>query len=354
MSWALKQLEVTPDFSAQDCLSAHGTACDLCAKACPHEAITVSRTVKIDPVDCTGCGLCVAVCPSHALSVPARKGPTPNPLRCSKVQGDGPSVTCLAKLGVSELARMAAADEDQTVRLAHADCASCPVGDATVPKVVEGTAEKARALRAVAGGELHLELKHADRLEATPDRRPVSRRDLLHGGWSQLKQAGGEAVAPLDQMLDQVTGRSKAGSSATAVRRTIRTISSEELTERAPLPPEHVARLRTLQQASPAPDQPVPWPLPALLDGCILCPACTRACPSDAIRRVFDGDAMGGAHLELEAARCTGCEACVQACPVGVVVMREDVTWSEVTGPTQVLHEAGPPSGPGGGVSRDG
>lgn len=353
LDWAMKQVEVAPDYSATDCLSAHGTACNLCADACPHQAITVSRTVKIDPVDCTGCGLCVAACPSHALSPSGRKVAFPNPLRCSKVQGDGASITCLAKLQASEMAQMAGLDEAQTVRLAHGDCANCPIGSAEVPQVVAATAAKAKALRLVGGAELHLELQQTERLEAQPDRRTIGRRELLRGGWSQLRHAGSEAMAPLDRALERVTGRVAGdeaprafGSSAKAPR--------IKPAERAELPAEHVGRLRTIAQAEPAPQQLVPWALPEVLDGCILCPACTRACPSDAIRRVFDGDGSGGARLELEAARCTGCTACVQACPVGVVVMRDPVPWSDVIGPTRLLHQAGPPTGADGSVSRSG
>lgn len=351
LEWAMKQVEVAPDYSATDCLSAHGTACDLCAKACPHEAVTVGRTVKIDPVDCTGCGLCVAACPSQALSPRGRKAALPNPLRCSKVQGDGTSVTCLARLQASDLAQMAGLDPDQTVRLAHGDCAGCPIGDASVPQVVAATAEKARALRAVGGGTLNLELSRTERLEAQPDRQAVSRRELLRGGWSQLRRTSSEAMAPLDKALERVTGRTVEQAPPPPFGSTTRPPRIAK-TERAELPAEHVARLKAIGQAEPTPDQMVPWPLPMVLDGCILCPACTRACPSDAIRRVFDGDAMGGARLELEAARCTGCTACVQACPVGVVVMRDPVPWSEVVEPLRLLHEAAPPTAPGGSVSR--
>jgi uncharacterized protein len=46
------------------------TKCNLCVKACPTKAITISP-VNIDHLKCTACGKCIAVCPVKVYSTPA-------------------------------------------------------------------------------------------------------------------------------------------------------------------------------------------------------------------------------------------------------------------------------------------
>jgi ferredoxin len=327
LGWAFRQADVTPSYTAPHCLSVRGTGCHVCADVCPHEAITIQRTVKIDPIDCTGCGLCVAACPSHAL-VPRDRAPTERALRCSQVPGEGTSVVCLARLEATDLVRMAASGA--RVTLARSDCSACDVGGPAVPAAVDRNAAEAARLLALHGRELELDVVEVDRFEIPVDRRELSRRELLRGGWREVRRTSGTLLAPLERFADP----------------------DEAPEQGQPLPAEHRRRLRAIELAAPAPATLVPLRLPEVLDGCILCPACTRACPTNALRRVFDGDAAGGARLELEADRCVDCDACVVACPVDVVRMRDDVTWAEVVGPTRVVYRAERPSGPLGAVAR--
>lgn len=327
LGWAFRQADVTPSYSATHCLSVRGTGCRACADVCPHEAITIQRTVKIDPIDCTGCGLCVAACPSHALA-PRDRAPTERALRCSRVRGDGASVLCLARLQATDLVRMAAGGA--RVTLARSDCGACDVGGAAVPAAVAGAVAEAAGLLALHGRELGLDVVEVDHFEIPVDRRELSRRELLSGGWREVRRTSGTLLAPLERFADP----------------------EEPPAGGQPLPAEHRRRLRAIELAAPAPATLVPLRLPEVQEGCILCPACTRACPTNALRRVFDGDAAGGARLELEADRCVDCDACVVACPVDVVRMRDDVTWGEVIGPTRVVYRAERPSGPMGAVAR--
>jgi len=327
MNWAFKQADVTPTFAAQHCLAVRGSGCRACADACPHEAITVTRSVKIEPVDCTGCGLCVAACPSFALA-PRDRVVTDQAVRCSQVQGETTSVVCLARLQASDLVRMAA--PGRPLRLARSDCANCDIGGPAVPAAVDHAAAEARELLALHGRTLELEVLEVEHFDVPRDRVEISRRDLLRGGWKEIRRSGSVLLAPLEGLAE----------------------TEEDAGDRRALPAEHLRRVRAIELAEPRPDTIVPLSLPEVLDGCILCPACTRACPTHALRRVFDGDAAGGARLELENDRCVGCDACVDACPVDVVRMRDDVSWGEFTGPPRIVYRAERPAAPLGAVVR--
>jgi formate hydrogenlyase subunit 6/NADH:ubiquinone oxidoreductase subunit I len=330
LGWAFRRADVAPTFEADHCLVHHGAACRACADACPHDAVRVTRTVTIDPIDCTGCGLCVAACPSHALTPVAPVEPH-DALRCSRVAGEATSVTCLARLQPSDLVRMGS--DGRHVTLARGVCDGCDVGGAAVPAVIDETVAAATALLAVHGRRLEVTVLETDRLDRTIAPRTLSRRDLFQTGWSQARTAGAAALAPLERLAppDAVDD------------------------ERPALPAEHQRRLRALELADLADDAPVPWRLPEVLDGCIFCPACTRVCPTDAIRRVFDDTPDGGGggmRIELEATRCVGCDACVDVCPVHVVRMRDEVTWGEATAPARTLATSPAPRGPEGSVPR--
>ena len=326
MDWAFKQADVTPKFTTQHCLAVRGGSCRACAETCPHDAITITRTVTIDPIECTGCGLCVAACPSFALA-PRGRAPVDRAVRCSEVAGEAPSVICLARLQASDLVRMAAGGD---VTLARADCGGCEIGGPGVPAAVARTVAAASDLLALHGRTLALEIVETERFDVPRDERELSRRELLRGGWSQMRRSSGTLLAPLELLAE----------------------SEPAPADRLALPVEHRRRMRTLELAKLEVEATVPLRLPEVLDGCILCPACTRACPTNAIRRVFDGDAAGGARVELEADRCVGCDACVDACPVDVVRMRDDVQWGEFGGPTRIVYRAERPPAPLGAVPR--
>ncbi len=331
MAWAFKRADATPEFHAPTCLVHHGALCTKCADACPHEAITITRTVTIDAIDCTGCGLCVAVCPTHALA-PRTPAPTARDVRCSQVAGDAPSVACLARLQPSDLVRMGAANE--RVTLGRSACEDCAIGSADVPEAVATTIVAAEALLGVHDQAPEFVVVQVERLDPSVDPRALSRRDLFRVGWGQMKQASGAALGPLEKLAPE---------------------EPRGAADRPPLPAEHQRRLRALEVAELAPEELVPFPLPAVADGCIFCPACTRVCPTDAIRRAFDDapesaptggvggrPAQGPMRIELEADRCVGCAACVDVCPVHVITMRPTVPWGEVVGGVRTVASSTP------------
>lgn len=342
LAWAFRRADASPEFTAATCLVHHGVGCTACADACPHDAITITRTVAIDPIDCTGCGLCVAACPSHALA-PRAPAPTARDVRCSQVAGDAASVTCLARLQPSDLVRLGATAD--TVTLGRGACSGCTVGGTGVPDAIADAVAAAERLLAVHGRAPDFVVAEVERLDPSLDPRALSRRDLLRSGWDRVKDVGGAVLAPLERLAPA---------------------EDEGATDRPPLPAEHRRRWRTLELAALDGDAEVPWRLPVVADGCIFCPACTRVCPTDAIRRVFDeappAPAGGGVgarggpqpmRLELEVDRCVGCDACVDVCPVHVIAMADATTWADLTAGPRTVARSGERPGHTGVVARD-
>lgn len=321
LGWFFKQTEATPTYHQERCLATKATGCRICADECPHDAIRVRRKVEIDPIDCTGCGICVSACPSLALTPRGAAVPSDVALRCSQVAGNAPSVTCLARLLPTDLLRLA--DPDGVVRLGRGDCADCAIGAPDVPERVEATAGRARAIAAVLSRDLRVRIEHTERVDVEVQDRSLSRRDLLRSGSVTTKRVTATALAPLERLAgpEQAPGG------------------------RPALPTDWIDTLALYDDASLAPETLVPARLPHVVEGCLFCPACTAACPTDAIQRRFEDD--GATTLWLEPRRCVGCDACQQVCPVKVVKMDEPVTWERLSNDRTELARRGGESPPG-------
>lgn len=321
LNMALKAMEVAPANTTARCLNSTEGAgsCTACLDVCPHEAVTIDRLVAIDGVDCTGCGICVRACPSEALELETRLPVGSNAVRCSQVKGGAPSVRCLAQLSATDMLRLGAGSGE--LHLAHGECAGCRVGDATVPEVARATAGTARELAAVLGRDLSVKIEQRASLDDENRRRTtVSRRQLFGGGIKEVQRLAADALAPLERVLPL---EPEEGAQA----------------ELDPLPVELRRRYRAIQIADPEPTAQVPWRLPRVDDGCILCPACTRACPTDAFSRDFGGEQ---GVLMLDPERCLGCDACMRACPVKVIHLDDEVTWGELSGGKAEAYRASP------------
>lgn len=326
LSLIVKATNITPTYTPAHCLVVTKAVggCTVCEEVCPHNAITIGRQVQIDEIDCTGCGLCVQACPSQALSSSVSYG-RGAPLKCSQVAGDAQSVQCLARLQPSDL--LALAGRKDRVTLVRGQCEGCKIGGAEVPERLTALAEDAAALAAVRGRTLETDLLVKDRYDATDNPDTISRRDLLRGGLRGSQRVSADLLAPLEAF-------------------------GETQAEEKGVPLELEKRFLLLQAARPAEDDPVPWTLPRVHDGCILCPVCTNVCPTDAFHRDLNPvQAGGGGVLKLEPERCNGCNACVTSCPVRVITLEGEVTWGELSGGTQaVYHKTG--GGASGAVSR--
>ncbi|CAN5906515.1 4Fe-4S dicluster domain-containing protein [soil metagenome] len=311
----VKAVSVQPDYTKEHCLAYKQSvsACSICRDTCPHQAISFVRgkEVAIDDVDCTGCGLCVQACPSQALESKVSYQPGA-PLKCSQVKGGAQSVQCLARLMPSDLLRLAGRKD--SVTLVRADCGDCKIGNAAVPLAVELLQAEAQDLAALRGRDFAIETVVAERYDAVDNPDPVSRRELLRGGWRGLQTSAADALAPFDP-----GGENDAS-----------------------LPHEMQRQYRLIERSVPEEDGVVPWILPRVADGCIMCPVCTNVCPTKAFGRDFDPPDLEGTALLLEPDRCNGCSACVTACPVKVITLDEQVTWGELSGGKEIAYYKDP------------
>jgi len=265
----IKATNLQPSYTPEHCLAVKRAVggCTGCHDICPHQAITITRQVAIDELDCTGCGLCVGVCPSQALATSVAFQPGA-PLKCSQVTGNAQSVQCLARLQPSDLVRLA--DRRGVITLIRNNCASCKIGAAAVIEALDRTAKAAQALAALPGGALKVSVEVAKRYDATDNPRSLSRRELLRGGWRSAQHTASDLVAPLEQLSQAPTG--------------------------TPLPDELRKQFRLISAAAPQPADQVPWRLPRIAEGCIMCPVCTNVCPTKAFRREFDPPSEGVAQ----------------------------------------------------------
>mgnify|MGYP001770959752 FL=1 len=287
----LKATDPRPRFVAERCLLHKNSVggCDRCEKACPKRAVRLENwSVEIDEVDCTGCGVCVEVCPGLALEYPL--GGVQEALirgrgqvRCSKAEGTGEEVLCLGRLTPGLLAE--AGSRFGRLTLARGACETCRIGGEGVPLHLERMVEEARRYFPV-----EVEVVQG----ALPGER-VDRRELFRALVGSAKRTAASLVPELPIPLEE---------------------------GEKPLPAE--LRLRQIAaQRSPK----VRWFRVEVAEGCTLCPVCTNVCPTQAIRRVREGEEY---LLYLEVDRCTGCGACVESCPPQVIRLSEAEALEEV------------------------
>ena len=325
LNFLVKTTSVTPVYTKENCIAfkQSQSACRLCREACPHEAVTFKRgkEVVIDDIDCTGCGLCVQVCPSQALE-PKQSYQSGAPIKCSQVKGNAQSVQCLTRLSPSDLLRLASRKDKVT--LVRNDCANCKVGNESVPEVLELVIKEANDFAALRGRTIKVETIMTEKYDATDNPDPISRRELLRGGFRGLQQSAADALAPFDPGGDN------------------------DVT----LPREMQRQYRLIEGSEPEPEDSVPWILPRVAEGCIMCPVCTNVCPTKAFSRDFDPPERDGSVLHLEPERCNGCNACVNACPMKVITLETEVSWAELSGGKEEAFYKDPDKLSKGAVSR--
>lgn len=334
------KIDARPDYEPRTCIRVtHGEEhCSACYDACPHDAITLGPRIEIDAIDCTGCGICIAACPSEALSTDVKLS-RESRLRCGEVGGNSQSVNCFAELQPADYLRLAA--PDGTLTLMRGDCANCKIGAANVPAITERALARASELAAETGQPFNPTFTAGEELTSVPEKRVVNRRSFLTLGFDEGKGIVAGSLGPFEQLMDALEPLAK--------RYERFRPSSEAERDRVPPPPETTREYRYLAQSEPS-EATVPWVIPAVAEGCIMCPICTRVCPTDAIDRDYRNP--DSPELILQPDRCTGCNACVEACPVSVMTLVPDTPTEGFLAKRIMLFKAGEEPKHLGGVAR--
>ncbi|MEZ4631102.1 MAG: 4Fe-4S dicluster domain-containing protein [Deinococcales bacterium] len=320
-NFIIRASNVAPKYNPDHCLVVSRAigGCTLCQDVCPHEAIDIKRQVEIDEIDCTGCGLCVQICPSQAIEAKLSYQAA-SVLKCSKVSGSAQSVLCLGRLQVSDLVRLSSRRDK--ISLVRQECKACSIGNAEVAEAIDRLIPKAQTLAKTLDKDLSIDVIVAEHYDATDNPERLSRRELLRGGFKHLQVGTSDVLAPLEALMEKEDDKSS-------------------------LPSELVKQYKIIELSQPEPEDLVPWQLPTVREGCIMCPVCTNVCPTDAFSREFSKPSekpreTGDSLLRLEPHRCNGCNACVTSCPIKVIDLKDEVTWAELSGGSEVLYRKSP------------
>jgi formate hydrogenlyase subunit 6/NADH:ubiquinone oxidoreductase subunit I len=315
----LRLTDIAPNYTGSRCLLGHHAVggCDLCEKACPHEAIRLHETrAEVLESACTGCGLCVQACPTGALEyeiepvlkklkdqgvrTDANAPAVQASLECSKVPGAVNMVSCLAR--VTPAALLASAAWGQELTMVHGDCEGCDLGEISAIRTASAARRCAEQYRNSSQPARWVQIVEdtIDRpvmpAQATSEARLVSRRDAF-GSWFSSIKRGAANVIPDVELPGILT-----------------TLEPNAV-------PEEWRWRRTLSAKSP---EKTFWPAPVVNANCTLCQVCETVCPTSALHReTLEDDTH---ELTLELANCTGCDACVKSCPTHA--MRLEPFWT--------------------------
>jgi ferredoxin len=319
--------------------------CRVCVDECPAGALAVNETITFDAERCSSCGACGHVCPTGVFDI---RDETENVLRvAARVRREGavallcaahPPIDrglrpvdaaivtegCLAALGPSTYSALAALGVTQIDVYLDA-CADCPLAPACAS--IERTLDKARgALRPWLAAE---QITAITELPDTPPGEPwaiylageppVERRRLLN---PFAASEGDDLLEALSFDLGEQPGGKR-------------------------LPTERIRLLSALALLPPAWQMLCPAPLAGQIfqrigadEGCTMCGACAKACPTGAMALDIDNES-NTFHLTHLAAACTGCGACLDLCDPDVLYSRGVPFFSALQAPEDELLAEG-------------
>lgn len=282
-------------------------SCRACVESCPRSAWHLDdEGLDLSLPDCDGCGLCAAVCPTRAIEAPIGR-----PLRhrlnvntvlmvaCERAlpEAGGGVITCLHTLATADLLRYWRRGE-RVWLITTADCARC---------------ERGR------GQTFASRVEHINRLLETRGEPRILVKSLPLARWTRLREQGKDPTSERRRFLKRLWLRP-----ASALLDGC--IQDEEPDKREP-------------PGSYMPGQgPLPWAISLDPQACVVCLACTRVCPEQALRLLDDPAGTPGQRtLGLEHERCTGCGLCVDVCEPRAIAVQ---AWAEPERAEILLRES--------------
>ncbi len=275
----------TPEVQAERCVHTRmeRASCRACVDRCPQQAWVLDEDqLGIEERRCDGCDLCAAACPEQAIQVRFS-------LRIQKThrgtftfaacvqsglsKADAPRIPCLHSISVFHLLSLVQQGLEQLI-VAQGDCDRCPRGT---------------------GQRLEAQVRKLNRLLEERGRKPIYYQVLEGTAWEHR----------WEQVNTWVQQRPMSR------RYFFRNLIPSEQRLKAILPAEPAASCTSFLPKAQRGDLVIAAPQidPQRCQGC---DACANLCPHEAIRLVPQGSET--LAYEIQADACTGCGLCADVC----------------------------------------
>jgi ferredoxin len=304
--------EVVP--SIQEAACAAGQGCRVCAKVCPHEALSPSDGGRmiLNKAQCTGCGACVSACPREAFEFPGAS--------LAQIEAQvgvllDPALSALNPRGILFACRKSAPVLQGQPRHGF----SYPDGWLPVEVPCLGMVGPTWILHCLNQGAAAVGVLPCPREECRFGRREEveSRVDYCRALLGLFGEAP-DLVRRLDPADPAGMARALASLPAPGARH-----EAEQPRAAPRFAPREGAQavLRLAEGYGASPDRALTHPhsplgVVELKEGCTGCGACASACPPGALALEREGEEIA---LAFDARLCIGCGDCVPICPERVV-----------------------------------
>ena len=320
-------------------------ACSRCMDVCPVDAITVEgEDVSVDLEACVGCGLCLHTCPAEVFHTSRWRERTPltniDEISATHVEffckqhphvGSGRQdlgsirvPTCLAAMSPGIWFELGL---KKTIIVRLDTCESCPLYQVVCH--IEETIKTANAWLMDCGHKTRITCQYTpDEYPATVERR-VTQADHVH-----MSRRG--FFRSLFSKPEQPT-RATVGEDFDGA---IPWDGAESPKQQPRLPSWMANAAHAYAENSQAGTEPLSiWPAICISANCKNCNACTKYCPTGALKSSFSAQSY---TITFNPGQCVDCRICWASCPVGSITRSQGATQDPFHRRPVLQHEAHP------------